>query len=318
VLLDRVRAKIDEKEGELGLQEIKLDHTKVDWPRVVQASVYRRPPFDPGEKEKGFRDALIAESFLQLLEVSPKTPSVCRLVFVTNDQLLSEAVRERIAGLANASVLSGIEELKGLINSVVSNVAEDFIALLKPKAAKMFFVSSDDKDALYYKGEVGEQIRNRFKVQLEAKPEGATFRKNGTWYISAPNFSRKEGRRVFWASRVEVEVEAGNVVKAGQGQYPQIGLTTTLSQLAAPKPQEATGLAKYIDELANPPSFNVGSSWKDLLSQWADSPDTKVVTHKGKDVFEVLWSAEVTMAKDLKKGAVEDIKHVGLGCQAVV
>ena len=122
---------------------------------------------------------------------------------------------------------------------------------------------------------------------------------------------------MFWVSRVEIEVEAGNVVKAGQAQSPQTGVTT-LSQLVAPKPQETTGLAKYIDALANPPSINVGGDWKDLLlAQWTDQPEKKVVTHKGRDVFEVLWSAEVIMVKDLKKGIVGDIKHVGLSYQAV-
>src|SRR5713226_5755813 len=33
VLLDHVRTKIEEKETELGLQEIKLDHNLVDWPK---------------------------------------------------------------------------------------------------------------------------------------------------------------------------------------------------------------------------------------------------------------------------------------------
>src|SRR5579864_8181134 len=125
-LLDHVKGKIEQKKVELGLQELSLDHAAVDWPSLIRAAEYRMPPFQPGEKEKGFRDALVAESFLHLIEASPKTPEVCRVVLVTSDELLREAVNLRIASSSNASVLQTIEELKGLINTLVSNVGEDF------------------------------------------------------------------------------------------------------------------------------------------------------------------------------------------------
>ena len=149
--MDHVRTKIDEKKVQLGLQELTLDHKSVDWPALIHAGEYRIPPFEAGDKEKGFRDAIVAECFLQLVANSPKTPAICRVVLVTSDGLLSQAVNARIAGLPNAHVLSNIEELKGLINTVVSNAGEEFISQLKPKAAKLFFVSADEKDTLYYK-----------------------------------------------------------------------------------------------------------------------------------------------------------------------
>jgi hypothetical protein len=39
---------------------------KVDWNRLIENAVTRRAPFEEGEKEKGFRDALIYECLLQL------------------------------------------------------------------------------------------------------------------------------------------------------------------------------------------------------------------------------------------------------------
>lgn len=80
VLLDHVEIKLEEKAAEFGLQELRLDHAVVDWPALIRAAEYRKPPFGPGEKEKGFRDALVAESFLQLVENSPKTAALCRVV----------------------------------------------------------------------------------------------------------------------------------------------------------------------------------------------------------------------------------------------
>ncbi len=217
VLSDHVERKINESEKTLGLQEIKLDHNKVDWGALINAAIYRLPPFSAGEKEKGFRDAIVAESFVQLVAESPKTPRICRLVLVTSDELLSKAVDKRISGLPNASVLSSIDELKGLINTLVSDVDEEFIAGLKPKATRLFFTASDDKDTqLFFKGDVQGRIRAKFKQELAARPEGTTFRSDGTWTVNYPNFARKEGRRIFWTSRIDIAVEAGNVTTERQ------------------------------------------------------------------------------------------------------
>jgi hypothetical protein len=42
---------------------------------------------------------------------------------------------------------------------------------------------------------------------------------------------------------------------------------------------------------------------------------TRVISHEGRDIFEVLWSTEVTVAKELKKVVIEDVRHIELNCQ---
>lgn len=180
--------------------------------------MYRNPPFEAGEKEKGFRDAIVAETFLQLVSSSPKTPSVCRVVLITSDELLTRAVKDRIIDSPNASVSANVEELKGLINTIVSNVSEDFIAPIKLKADRQFFVSSDDKETVFYREKISEKLEEKFKAELALVPSGTEFRKNGSWRIGRPNFARKEGRRVFWTSRITVEFEAGTVVTEAETQ----------------------------------------------------------------------------------------------------
>jgi hypothetical protein len=313
LLVDHVKTRIEEKERQLGLQEIKLDHSLVDWPTLIHASAYRIPPFEVGEKEKGFRDALVAESFLQLHAASPKTPSLCRVVLVTSDALLSQAVKARIADSPNASVLANVEELKGLINTIVSNVGEDFIALIKPKAAKLFFVSSNDKETIFYKEKVGERLDEKFKAELEANPQGTTFRDNGKWWIDNPNFSRKEGRRVFWTSRIAIDVEFGVLEKEDKPQE-KIYLSNLLSPLpdVTVIPQKTSLLFGESANLYSPANVITFQGLPTYESQ------KKVISHKGRDIFEVLWSTEVTMSKELKKPIVEDIVHVELSYQPIV
>lgn len=323
VLLDHVKAKIEEKKTELGLQELTLDHAAVDWPALIRAAEYRLPPFESGEKEKGFRDALVAESFLQLLTDSPKTPAVCRVVLVTGDGLLTEAVKGRIENSPNASILPGIEELKGLINTLVSNVGEDFIAHLKPKAGRLFFTTADDKDTLLYREKVIEKLEEKFGPELQQRPEGTTFRTNKTWTISRPNFSRKDGRRILWTSRIEIEVEAGVTTKDEE--------STAFVQTSGAIlwPTASRGLQSPNTVVANAPVQPFGDWYQSLVSPsgsyatgvpikyLAGGPQKRIVTHKGSDIFEVLWSAELTMNKDLKKAAVEAVQHVQFTCAPV-
>lgn len=272
---------------------------------------------------------MVAETFLQLVDGSPKTPAICRVVLVTADVLLSQAVNARITSSPNAHVLSNIEELKGLINTIVSNVGEEFISQLKPKAAKLFFVTADEKDTLYYKENIKDQLKNKFGSLLQALPAGSTFRENGAWRIGGPNFSRKDGRRVLWTSRIEIEVEAGRLIN--EESKPGVGYSTVGTGLAPYTLLQAQTVASAFPQYNFPSTLSVptqmsitgsGGSvnvadWTNYLEILSDSQQKRLVTHKGRDVFEILWSTEITVAKELKKAKIEDIKHIGLNCQPV-
>ena len=56
-----------------GLKEVNLDHSKVDWQRMIEKSVFRLVPFARGETEEGFRDAVLLETFCQIVDTLPKT-----------------------------------------------------------------------------------------------------------------------------------------------------------------------------------------------------------------------------------------------------
>lgn len=162
-LLDSVEKAVCHRQEELGLLTLKADYNKVEWHRVTLDAAYRRPPFKDGEAEKGFRDSIIVECFLQLVADSPKTPKACRIVLVSGDGLVAQAVKLRIAGSTNATVLSTLEELKGLINTLVSEVDEAFLAPLQLKAAKLFFIPKEES-TLFYK----ERIRGRLNEKFAA------------------------------------------------------------------------------------------------------------------------------------------------------
>src|ERR1700719_21986 len=194
ILVDSVNRAITQRQEELGLVSLALDYGKVEWDRVAFDAVFRKPPFQDGETEKGFRDRLVAECFLQLVADSPTTPNVCRIVMITSDGLLGETIRARMSGSTNTGILTTLEELKGLINTLVSQVDETFLALLRPKAEKLFFIPKDES-TLFYKDQIREKFSEKFATNLATPAAGATTRQNGTWLVSAPNSVKKTGRR---------------------------------------------------------------------------------------------------------------------------
>jgi hypothetical protein len=310
MLIESVEKVVSQRQRELGMLSLALNYPEVDWHRLFLDSVYRKPPFQAGETEKGFRDRIVVECFLQLVAESPKTAKICRIVLVSGDKLVAETVKARTVEMTNASVLSTLEELKGLINTLVSEVDESFLAVLKPKADKLFFIPKD-QSSLLYKEHVREVLTDKFATELAALPQGATNRTNGKWLVSAPNFVKKTGPRIQWTSRIEIEAEAS-----------RMPLTSAFaSQVNLVPAQPFQGIKDLLSAQA-PPSGKLsdlsGWSWKMPIGmlepknyETIQIPTIgNVTTHSGLDSYEVFWSADVTTRKELRRPSIDEIKHV--------
>lgn len=159
ILRLRVSEAIKRQLDELHAEVEELDVSRPNWRQLMLDSAYRRPPFDTGESEKGFRDALIVETFAQLVEKAPQNPKVCRVTLVTGDARLSEAARIKSQGSTNVRLFSTVDELRGLINTLVSQVDEIFVKGLMPQAERLFVGA--DKDSLYHTAGISATIRER-------------------------------------------------------------------------------------------------------------------------------------------------------------
>jgi len=204
ILIQRVNDAIQSNLTELNLIVLPIETDKIDWVSLIERSSFRKPPFEPGDKEKGFRDSIIAESFFQLISDSPKSPSIYRLVFVTEDNLLSEFIREKISNAKNVRILSSLKELESLINILVSKVTEEFVAEIKDKAKEYFF-EKEKQDTLYYKENIGNRIIEQYSEELHYCPTENLIRENGKWWIGDTVFLKKERQRVFWTNQITVD-----------------------------------------------------------------------------------------------------------------
>ena len=321
IIESRVKETVQNQLKEYGIETFSLNVEDVDWNQVMLSATYRRPPFDPGDKEKGFRDALVAETFLQIVNASPVTPRICRVVLVTGDKLLSDAVRNRTTDCANVRVLETLEETKSLINTLVAAVSENFVAEIQERA-KQYFFEPEEEGALYYKEDIRAIIGRRFSKELSGLPSGATRRENGKWYISSPRFIKKEAQRVYWITRISVEAEAYKYLGAGsrftlgtgQSEGSIVSGGWSSHRLESPssiriEPEEASGgLYSFPSRIertggemfAISPGSSIG-----LATPWGK---TRIAT--GKSIFEVTWSVSVSTNKRFTAPKIENMEFI--------
>jgi hypothetical protein len=317
----------------LGFSSLKVDYASVDWERLLLDAAFRRPPFQQGETEKGFRDSMVVESFLRLVSESPKTTQACRLVLVTGDALVTEAIESRTAGALNVRVVADLEELKGLINALVSEVDEAFVASLKERVSKLFFVPKDES-TLYYKERIRARLTEKFKRALAVPPAGATSRKNGTWRISRANFSKKAGQRISGVSRIEIEAEARKTILESPSATSVVLAADSNPYLSYLSPageqiSDLSALRLFSGSLATThglgfagdisPSGDLQGlgSLAGLSAKLLEAPPYRtVVSHKGVDVYEVLWSVDVTASLDIRRPSIDDLVHIEANWEA--
>lgn len=279
----RVDAAITKQLESLGLATIVCDNNKVVWKEIISRACFRLPPFEDNDREKGFRDAIIGQSFMQLVEKAPSTPSVCRLVLLSSDAKLGEYVSDKLVDAANVKIFKNIEELKGLLDTLVSAVKEELIDAIKPKCNALFFVPNVE-DCMFVKHKIRDSIESKFAVELAQIPESSTSRENGTWYISSSRFSSKKGQRITWKSRIEV-------VSRGLKE-------------------ESTS---YLQDLAYPQSSSVNSGLSALYSLaqgYANSNKKKIIVQSGRTVFDITWSVQLTTNNKLRLPRIDSIEFI--------
>lgn len=269
----------------------KIDTTKIDWEDLVVRSVNRKPPFEDNEKEKGFRDAIIAHSFFRLHRESPSTPSICLLVLITEDAKLKEYVQELTANSKNVRILPGLSELEGLINTLVSTITEEVVAELTEKASKLFFEENKDKE-FYIKENIRGKIQEQFSKELNDSIIPERTRNNSTYWISNPTFIKKDRQTIHWVSAVQVEFEISHYEKDESAQKPLMSFSEILKE----QPSTITSM----------PARGGLLGISDYLRT-----HKKVVDFTGKSKFEVYWSTKLSSANNLTLPKFEKIEFVG-------
>jgi hypothetical protein len=279
--------------------------------------------FNWESKEKGFRDALILETFMQVVGSSPTSRSVARLALVSNDQLLRDATESRLGTATNVHLLESVDALKGLINTLGSAVDEQFIAAIKPHAADMFF-KSGDQSTVYYKESVGGKLQEKLRNAAVKLPTGADKYTIESWTIGPPRFVKKQGQRIYWATRFGARLKA--LKSAPQPDWLTSGSVVTFpsslsgQNLSSPLVGRAVNVASSLwQPSSGVTAVNaVSPSW--LLSggenvqfssptSFISTAEDQLVSH-GTATLDASWSLAVTTSGTLTKPRLESVEFV--------
>lgn len=213
IMEDRIDAKIRKTIEDLSINVCDVDVNKIDWHEIIQRSARRQPPFEiSGEKEKGFRDAIIAETFIQEWKKSPSTPRSCLLVLITGDQRLREYISLKTDGSKNIRLLESLDDLKSLLNAISSEITEEFLEKISPIAKRLFW-DFDKKEGLYEKSEVYKTIAETYSDQLSSLVNdypGCKRKGNGVT-LGDQTFIRKTGQTIIWSRLV---IFKSNIVRS--------------------------------------------------------------------------------------------------------
>jgi len=280
-----INSKTDEIIKELGISTIELDYKKVDWEKMVSSSVQRKLPFEDGTKEKGFRDAIVLESFYQLLEDSNLESTT--MIFISNDKIVKKALSENVTDeiYEKLSVYDSLSELRNFLNILKSQSQEKEIGMIREESHKLFY-TEDDQDSIILKEGITEEIEERFHRELHELKSHAEKRINNGYNIREPIFLKKEGNQITW----ETFLERPFKLFISENIYPdQFNL--------------------YGGSYLEPVAFgSVGSSLYDPLARhgyWKDS-----YVGRGISKFSVIWSIEIDEESQIGNISVDDLKFV--------
>jgi len=359
VLDERVEAAIAKEVALHKLQLRVLDASQVDWNDMVERSVQRRPPFDPGDKEKGFRDAIVLETFHQITEDLPKSPQSCRVVLISGDQLLTDAVQERVSSRSNVAVIGDLEEVRTMLNALASALTQEMIGKIVPIASAKFFASGDES-TLYYKSQLGSSIATKYRDVLMSGPPTFTATVVKRVLINSPAFLAKSGQRLTFSSRITYEMEAtkatwrtpaatggllahiapsgvsltgpssgavtpGGLLSGlftgttGPGPTGPTGPSGTIGSTGPIGPAGLTGTSNYFGPSGHNSAFgSTGSIPTSGPTVWSNQPHLanpppppmvrEEIRRAGRHIFEVTWSATLTMGSSVKNLKVEHIE----------
>jgi hypothetical protein len=322
ILRLRLREAIQKQIDDLNLHIVTLNHGAVGWQEVVENAAFRRPPFAVGT-EKGFRDALVLESFVQLVDASPSSRSVCRIALVSGDKLLRDAAEERLKESTNIRILPTLEDLRNLINTLVSEISEETVGELREIAAKLFY-NFDKNEGFCKTSGALDRVRSLVSAAVAQPPESAAGVQIGDLHLMSPSFQGKEGSTITWSSRFENEIQAyayrmpamsNTAISSGGGLGPNVnaltnpGYPSNLQTTMYP-----TNLLIGSTYPTNVP-LNIGTEYLGGSPGLAYQPTLlggydRVPIRSGSIVIDVVWATKVTHRRTLKEPSLLDVTVV--------
>jgi hypothetical protein len=294
-----ISATIDKQLQALNVTVQPCDAANVDWSSIMRRACFRLAPFQPGQTEKGFRDAIVCETFYQLVSSLSGRDAA---VLVCGDGLMKTALGERLDAGKGARILDGIAALRDEINLRVSHVDPQTASEIEKKASAAF-LNGDDQRALWAKADLHNVIWSKFGNEIQTLPAGASSYIMERHDVTPPRLIKKDGTRVFFSTHYSVRSAANFWVPAPQPipQSAGFGLLALGQHSAHPAERSLAGEVQPITNAMLSPGSLLG-----LLSDG----QLVVVPKPTPDLFNIHWSATFSRYKKITRARFESVERI--------
>ncbi|CAJ0715719.1 hypothetical protein P3T32_002988 [Ralstonia sp. GP73] len=285
---------IDRQLLRLNIKVVKPNIENIDWGSVIDAAVFRLPPFEHGPREKGFRDAVVCETFLQI--ASSLTGRDTALL-ITDDRLATQAVKQR---LTNARVLTDLNALREEIMLRVSHIDAETAAEIEKKAS-LLFLQNDNINTLWYKKDIPNLIFGNPAIsdRVRQVPVGATW-ELVNHYITPARLVRKEANRVYFQTDYVVNGKSRVWIPNEIPTQPELS-----SYQQQPAGLYGLGTAFPADALGISPAGQAMSRSMPLAGLLGLGTGAYYDTNLPTAVIEIRWSATYNRRKSLTHAEVD-------------
>jgi CBS domain/PIN domain len=292
----RVHHIIKQQIEEHGIEEMNFDLNLVDWSTLIDRAVKRHPPFDPNsESEKGFRDAIILETFLQLhKKLNLSAPD--QLVLLSGDGLVQIAVERALGNIPTVLLIDSRAKLETHLVALSQQINQSFaqqIVLVAHNFLLKNFVNG---------GELRRLLGARFKPELGSRPPEGGFI---CMYRVVPGETALLGKQdVRWKfeTTILVEVEVARSI-FGIPLFPTKQFEESFRTSSTRDP----GIGKGSASITNIPPA-ISNSTVDLAYSVGD----RVVKSFGRHTIRLVWSAKLSDDRELSEFQVENIEYEGV------
>ena len=311
------------------LNEVGIDHDAVDWGKIIDDSVLRKPPFQR-EEEKGFRDAILVETFFQVAESLISTDRDCTVFLLTDDKLMIDAALERAKELSNIRIVRTLDDLQSAINAITSQLTPQQIEEILLKASAIFYRVSDPS-TFYYTAKIPNKIEAKYSAALLERPKTAPNTTAQSKYVDvAPTvFLNKSGDRLVFSTRVTYVVElmdrfasthtyiypgsgAPNVGGTSSGSYPASISTGSLGPVTfIPSGANTANVITFTPGTAGGTASTITVSTGSVSSITGGGTiwTAPEVRRFGRHHFEVLWSVIRNDKGELSNARLDEIRY---------
>ena len=289
-LLEALDRKVQQTLGDYGIEVREPDWPRIDLKQMAADSANRQPPFNPGNPEKGFRDAIVLETYLQLLQ-DPRFADHLA-VLLTTDELLRKAVARRAGAFGNQYPPGSSEDIRGTIATISEELELELINRMVSVASALFFTPSDP-NSVFARFGIPAKIQSQYESAFSARPPGADLRRTFAPTIYQSRFVEKVGDRFHWSNQIA---------------FPSVAYRITYSVGPSSSSLGVAATGTYSSDLLGDDPSSLGTGAISSASSGFPLPNPSYVpTSNGRTLFEVVWSAIYSEDQGLTEPNVEKL-----------